>query len=1127
MAPLVPQRINIPIGGGLAQNETPEYLDAPALFACENMYHRQRSDLTKRPGYNCNQICVDGRKATIASWTSTSPNNPLINTPADRFLKTESGSTFAARGWLWSYMGDLFQGCTGVTPVPNAVRHCEIPDLKVVTETTFGLAETNNLTGLQVIDAASSTHATDLECSTFLLCDLLGIYEWRVRLTCRSTGNLIIGQTLLRISGETLGHVCCAAYPDGFIVTCFNVAESKILCFRYTIEDAKFTQQTFPPLTLHDPQGWISSAPAPSWYDLCGTTSNDIHIGWIVASGSYTQNIHSYPDISYTGVTNGLFAATLDASTMTIKYGGYYMGQNAVRTVGCLTTAPIFSVAGDDNGNYAVAWVDMVSGNVYVCAVHQQTPWVSPITLDSISTNGIRVGIGFIQPDKQVDVMWGVIWEYTDTSLPAGGNYLTSVKSKTVGSSGAFIYVTRNYWASHIISNPWCSLGNCYAVLAPSQPLLANPPLSTPSGATYSDQPYVLARLWCDQDTNDTDSSTKNYQYPMAVWGYGQVKLPIQPSRILWDPESSSSSAKVKGTGSIVISDPFLQAYGVSVQRLEFDPRSPDRYSSAPLPGGGSIFGCSNPWIFDGDRAFEAGFVQRPWFLAYTVSAGGTLIDDSVVADSAHYLQLIWEHQDAKGRFTRSPASQVVSVSTTGASQKISVLVVPPFWSARSPGTTVLKIYMCRDAISFQLVGNVPVAVWQVGLSPTPLSFQIGAEPGTAPFIYTYDGTVESGYPPFAAHVARWDNRIWLVNDHQISYSQEFIDGDGPSFPDTFTEYVDTKVTGVLPFDDRLVLFNADAIAYRNGEGPRGNGQGSNYSKWNYFTHEVGCVNSRSLVRTQIGAFFQSRRHIEFLDTSCKITHQLGVETLFVGVSDLSSGPVIVGGLSLPKNHQVRLLYCDQAANVLKQLVIDYETMTWSVWYGAYPWVAYPQVLFGDIGIDGDSVYIIDGYGEIFSEIEYLFEDTNIPIAAAATRRHIDWKVTTPWIKIDGLQGVQMVWNSMVMFRAADWSEPSIAQVPQFGITVIVDVDYQNQLEVHGSKTIEELKDLRDPSDVTYLQIGHINPICSAYQIQLSSSDSTDYSYLASVTGVYGIVGLWSELAVEPGTGRKRAESRM
>ena len=1125
-APLIPQRINIPIGGGLAQNETPEYLDSPALFACENMYHRQRTDLTKRPGYNCNQICVDGRKATITSWLSTGPNTPLVNTPADRFLKTETGCTFVARGWLWSYVNDLFNGCTGVTPIPNAIRHCEIPDLHVSVQTTFGIADTNIQSGLQIIDAASSTHVTDLECSTFLLCNLSGIYEWHVRLTCRSTGNLIIAQTLLTVSGATLGHVCCAAYPDGFIVTCFNVATSTILCFRYTLETAQFTQQTFPALTLHDPQGWQTTTPSPIWYDLCGTTSNDVHIGWIVASGSYTQNIHSYPDISYTNVTNGLFAATLDASTMTIKYGGYYMGQNAVRQIGCLTYAPIFSVAGDDNGNYAVAWIDTVSGNVYMSAAYQQTPWVSPVVLDSVSTYGIQVGIGFIQPDKQVDVMWGVVWEYTDTSLPAGGNYLTSVKSKTVGSTGAFIYVTRNYWASHIISNPWCALGNCYAVMATSQPLLANM-ASSPSGATYADQPFVLARIWCDQDTNDTDAGSKNYQYPMAVWGYGEVKLPTQPARILWDPESSSRSAKVKGNGSIVISDPFLQSFGVAVQRLEFDPTSPDRYSSAPLPGGGSIFGCANPWIFDGDRAFEASFVQRPWFLAYAVSSGGTLIDDTTVAGSAHYLQLIFEHQDAKGRFTRSPASQIVSVSTTGPSEKISITVVPPFWSARAPGTTVLKIYMCRDGISFQLVGNVPVAVWQVGLHPTPLAFLIGAEPASSPFIYTYDGTIESGYAPFASHVCRWDNRIWLIDENQISYSQQFIDGDGPSFPDSFTEYIDTKVTGIVPFDDRLVLFNMDAVAYRSGEGPLQNGQGSNYTKWNYFTHEVGCVNSRSIVRTQVGTFFQSRRHIEFLDTSCKITHQLAVEILFSGTSDLISGSVIVGGLSLPKNHQVRLLYYDQTTNVLKQLVIDYETMTWSVWYGAYPWVAAPQVFFGDIGLDGDNVYVIDGYGEIFSEIEYLFEDTNVPIASAATRRHIDWNVTTPWIKLDGLQGVQMVWNSMVMFRTAEWESPAIAQVPQFGITVSVDVDYQGQFEVHGAKTIQELNDLREPSDSTYLQIGHINPICSAYQIQLSSNDSTDYDYLATVTGVYGIVGLWSELAIQPGTGRKSAESRM
>ena len=1139
--PLVPQRLNVPIGGGLLQNETPEYLDPPALYECENMYHKDRTGLTKRPGYNCNQLCVDGRVALVDSWLA-SANTPLITLPSDRFLITESGKTFAARGWLWSYMGNLFGACQDVSPVPNTARHCEIPDLKVSAGITYSVADANSLSGVQILDAASSTHQSDLSCSTYLLYNLSSTYyEWHVRLTCRSTGDLLIAQTL-GVAAETWGHVCCAAYPDGFVVTCFNTTEHRIMCFRYTVQSACFTEMEFPNLQLHDPQGWYNGTPpSPVWYEICGTATNDVHVAWIIASGQYTSNIHSTPDISYSTVTNGLFAGTFDASALAIrgdpksdmKYGGYYMGQHAAKQTGCLTYTPIFSVAGDGNGNYAVAWIDTTTGYVYMRGASHQTPWAIEILLDYTSTNGQRVGIGFVQPIKQIDVMWNVIWEYNDTSLAAGGNYLTSVKSQLIGAAGAFsdvdgtnVYGTRYYYATRIISNPWSLLGNSYAILAPSQPLLAN--ADQPSGAGYADQPFVLARLFSDMDWIEDSLEIKNYQKPMAVWGYGQVKVPEQPHRILWDPATTTNARKMKGVGSIVVSDPFLKFYGIAVQQLEFDPTSPDRYSSAPLPGGGSIFGCANPWIFDGDVAFEAAFVMRPWFISYATAAGGQLIDDSLVMDSAHYLQLVYEHVDAKGRVTRSPPSTIVSIATAGSSQKITLSVIPPFWTARKNYTMVLKIYMCRDGVSFKLVGNVSIQVWPSGSLPDYLRYEIGTEPNPeAPFIYTYNGTVESGYAPFAAHVKRWDNRIWLANENNISYSQEFVDGEGPSFPDSFTEYIDTRVTGLLPFDDRLVLFHSDAIAYRNGEGPRDNGEGSNYSKWNYFTHEVGCINSRSLVRTQIGAFFQSRKHIEFLDTGCRITHQLAVEDVFSGVSSLSSGQVIIGGLSLPKSHQVRLLYNDQDADVLKQLVIDYETMTWSRWYGAYPWQAYSQVFFGDIGVDGDDVTIIDGNGNIFSEVDYLFEDTYLPTVATPTRRHIDWSVKTPWIKIDGLQGVQMVWNTMLMFRTADWSESAVSQVPLFGITVSVDIDYQNTLELHGSKTIEELKDLREPSDLTYLQIGHINPICSAYQIQLSSSDPTDYAYAANVFGVYGIVGIWSELGVEAGTGRKRAESRI
>jgi hypothetical protein len=71
------------------------------------------------------------------------------------------------------------------------------------------------------------------------------------------------------------------------------------------------------------------------------------------------------------------------------------------------------------------------------------------------------------------------------------------------------------------------------------------------------------------------------------------------------------------------------------------------------------------------------------------------------------------------------------------------------------------------------------------------------------------------------------------------------------------------------------------------------------------------------------------------------------------------------------------------------------------------------------------------------------------------------------------------------------------------------------------------LNELRNADGLTYVTVGHIEQLCRGYQLQLSSIDATDYSNVTTPTGVYELLGLWSELGVSPGTGRGRAESKV
>jgi len=83
--PLQPKRINIPISGGLAQDETPEYLDPPALYACDNFYHSTKTSLVKRNGYDAIPVIVDSRNS---AWDMSVPFTGQYTAAIDRFIDT-------------------------------------------------------------------------------------------------------------------------------------------------------------------------------------------------------------------------------------------------------------------------------------------------------------------------------------------------------------------------------------------------------------------------------------------------------------------------------------------------------------------------------------------------------------------------------------------------------------------------------------------------------------------------------------------------------------------------------------------------------------------------------------------------------------------------------------------------------------------------------------------------------------------------------------------------------------------------------------------------------------------------------------------------------------------------------
>jgi hypothetical protein len=175
---------------------------------------------------------------------------------------------------------------------------------------------------------------------------------------------------------------------------------------------------------------------------------------------------------------------------------------------------------------------------------------------------------------------------------------------------------------------------------------------------------------------------------------------------------------------------------------------------------------------------------------------------------------------------------------------------------------------------------------------------------------------------------------------------------------------------------------------------------------------------------------------------------------------------------------------------------------------------------------------MVGNYGALFVEAngrqwDQMFStDSSVP----PTRFHIDWAISSPWIKAEGLQGYQRVWRSTIGLKCQSWTPPQYvgAPNPQMGLSTTVNIDYSDISEVHPSKSISELQVLRNSnSSMTYVTIGHKYQQCRSYQFNFSGKDTGAWTTQVQPTGVYEIMGLWTEFGIESGTGRGQNEGKL
>lgn len=386
---------------------------------------------------------------------------------------------------------------------------------------------------------------------------------------------------------------------------------------------------------------------------------------------------------------------------------------------------------------------------------------------------------------------------------------------------------------------------------------------------------------------------------------------------------------------------------GVNVATFEFDDlgglSSPyTRWSSYVEIGGELIGAAALPWVYDGERVFEAGFTFYPWVEFSELVGGGSL-----TADNVYQYRVVYAYQDRGGRIWRSTPSNVRSATPTGAN--LSVRLYIPHYSITAmvdsdadQHPVAIEVYRRNvtaggaQAPFQRLVVNSTTRVLSKSdpLDTDYFEFlDTGLSAADEPFLYTDGangadtGVLAAVIPPPLTGVCLFDGRVFGHDRRRVWYTREIVTAEGPAWHEGQTLLLEAKqITAICPLDAYLLVFEREAIWWTQGTGPDDQGIGSSYLPFRRVPSQNGCTDSRCLLAWKQGVLFRSRLGVAQLDRGLNVSEFS--DPVF---ETIESFPVLKDIVEVPDERELRIIAESSDSETGRFLVYNYEYGYWTV----------------------------------------------------------------------------------------------------------------------------------------------------------------------------------------------------
>jgi hypothetical protein len=784
-----------------------------------------------------------------------------------------------------------------------------------------------------------------------------------------------------------------AVSPNGFVCTVYSeTVDGTTFTHKYAVADSTTGQNIVEPTLLPGSDPTYGTPRVFLFYNyfviIFTTHPSSYHLSFIAISYNNPSIVTTPQDItvSYTPSTTVSWDAVVYGNTMYIAYNSASGGQSAHVVslsyfltltgfshsfTGSIATMMSMSVDGTNPSVPIIymSWYDLASMTGYTAAVNSNCGLVlAPTEIISATSVG---NITCYAKNGSCQSYYEVL----ATPASNSNNYVSSVPCSQPGVVGSTYIVVRSVGLG---SKAFSVAGTVYflgAYQTQYQPsyFLINASISVQAA------PIVAGKIAYE---NGGGYLTTGLPGVSVIEDVAQIAYLYKDLITALATEQNSQQTTTGG----VYSQTGINLGTFTINNLGID--TAEIASTLNISGGFL-------WMYDGYLPVEQNFFLWPDSVVLVSSTTG-----GSMAAQTYYYQAVYSWTDNAGNIHRSAPSIPVSVTTSGSTS--SVIVIIPTLRLTYKIANPIKIEVYRWSTANQIYYQVSASTTNPNPMEAPLYNNTTVDfedftdtwPDSAiignNIIYTNGGVVEDVNAPASNLLTLFDDRLWLVDAEDpnlLWFSKQVIEGTPVEMSDLFTFYVAPTagaqgstgvITSIAPMDDKLIIFKGNAIYYINGTGPDNTGANNQYSQPIFVTSTVGCINQNSIVFTPQGLMFQSDKGIWTLGRD--------LQTSYTGapVQDLTLGAMVESAVNVPETNQVRF-----TLNTGETLMYDYYYSQWGEFVGI---PAISSTIYEGLHT------FINQYGEAYQESPGVYLDGRNPVLM---------QFTTSWLNLAGLQGYQ------------------------------------------------------------------------------------------------------------------------